>query len=41
MLAGVYNTINQRWVKQTVWIYSDPHFGDAELREGIPNRPFR
>ncbi len=23
----------------TVWIYSDTHFGDEELRAGIPNRP--
>lgn len=28
------------WSKQgTVWIYSDTHFGDAELRAGFPNRP--
>ena len=39
MLAGVYDKF-QNWAnKGTVWIYSDPHFGDAELRKGIPDRP--
>lgn len=37
-LAGVYDTFNDRWCKQTVWIYSDPHFGDAKLANEI-NRP--
>ncbi len=28
------------WGKQgTVWIFSDTHFGDINLRAGIPNRP--
>ena len=38
MLSGVYDKF-QEWVRGTVWIYSDPHFGDAELRKGIPDRP--
>ena len=30
----------QHWGAQgTVWIYSDPHFGDEELRAGVRNRP--
>lgn len=38
-LPGVYDLFNERWCKQTVWIYSDTHFGDAELAAGVPNRP--
>ena len=38
-LSGVYDIFNERWCKQTVWIYSDPHFGDAELAAGIKRRP--
>lgn len=39
MLAGVYDKF-QNWAnKGAVWIYSDPHFEDAELQKGIPNRP--
>ena len=38
-LAGVYKEYNERWCKQTVWIYSDPHFGDEELAAGTPGRP--
>ena len=38
-LPGVYKIFNDRWCKQTVWIYSDPHFGDKELAAGIPDRP--
>lgn len=38
-LPGVYNIFNERWCKQTVWIISDTHFGDEELRAGMPNRP--
>jgi calcineurin-like phosphoesterase family protein len=37
-LPGVYK-IFDHWCRQTVWIYSDPHFGDKELAEGIPGRP--
>ena len=38
-LPGVYNIFNERWCKQTVWIIADTHFGDEELRAGMPNRP--
>ena len=38
MLAGVYDRF-QGLARNTVWIYSDPHFGDAELRKGISDRP--
>lgn len=38
-LPGVYKIFNDRWCNQTVWIYSDPHFGDKELAAGMPNRP--
>lgn len=38
MLSGIYPMF-QHWGKQTVWIYSDPHFGDEELAAGVPNRP--
>lgn len=38
-LAGVYDIFNDRWCNQTVWIYSDTHFGDTDLAEGIASRP--
>lgn len=38
MLPGIYD-IFQHWGEQTVWIYSDSHFGDKDLSEGIANRP--
>lgn len=38
MIAGLYDYF-QRWSQNTVWIYSDPHFGDKELAKGISNRP--
>lgn len=38
-LPGVYKEFNDRWCKQTVWIYSDPHFADEELAIGVPGRP--
>ena len=38
MLPGIY-PIFQHWAKQTVWIYSDPHFSDEDLECGIKNRP--
>lgn len=38
-LSGVYEIFNERWCKQTVWLYSDPHFSDEDLRTGMPNRP--
>ena len=38
-LPGVYKIFNDRWAGQTVWIISDTHFGDEDLRAGMPNRP--
>lgn len=38
MLNGIY-PIFQHWGEQTVWIYSDPHFGDKDLDAGICGRP--
>ena len=38
-LPGIYDLFNERWCKQTVWIYSDTHFGDKELADGVPGRP--
>ena len=37
MLPSIYEMF-QHWGKQTVWIYSDPHFGDEDLASKI-NRP--
>ena len=37
-IAGMYELFNERWCKQTIWLISDTHFGDEELRAGIPNR---
>lgn len=39
MIPGLYS-IFDHWHKQgTVWLYSDPHFGDKELQAGVPGRP--
>lgn len=39
MLPGIYEMF-QHWGREgAVWIYSDPHFGDLDLEEGIGNRP--
>jgi calcineurin-like phosphoesterase family protein len=38
-LPGVYKIFNDRWAGQTVWCVSDTHFGDEDLRAGMPNRP--
>lgn len=38
-IAGMYK-IFDHWHKEgTLWIYSDPHFDDAELAAGVVNRP--
>lgn len=39
MIPGIYDCFKHWAEKGTVWIYSDPHFGDKELHVGIPNRP--
>lgn len=40
-LPGVYDIFNQQWFNscQTIWICSDLHLGDKDLRAGFPNRP--
>lgn len=38
-LPGVYEIFVNKWVGQTVWLISDPHFSDEDLRADIPNRP--
>ena len=39
-LPGVYDIFNKLWNDyQTVWIISDLHFSDKDLRKGFPNRP--
>jgi calcineurin-like phosphoesterase family protein len=39
-LPGVYDTFNKLWDGyQTIWITSDLHFSDEDLRKGFPNRP--
>lgn len=39
MVIGLYDIFNQRWGSQTVWVYSDPHFGENELESGLINKP--
>lgn len=38
-IAGLYKCFNHWHKEGTVWIYSDPHFGDRELAAGKPGRP--
>ena len=39
-LPGVYDTFNKLWNDyQTVWIISDLHFNEEDLKVGFPNRP--
>lgn len=39
MISGLYKCFDH-WSQQgTVWLYSDPHFGDKELAAGFPDRP--
>ena len=38
-LPGVYKEFNDRWCRQSVWIYSDPHFNDNDLALGVSSRP--
>lgn len=37
-IAGMYDLFNEKWCKQTIWLISDTHFGDKDLRAGIPDR---
>lgn len=39
-LPGVYDMFNKAWKNyQTIYIISDTHFGDDDLKKAFPNRP--
>ena len=38
MIAGLYKIFDHWHAEGTLWIFSDPHFGDEELTTGIHNR---
>lgn len=39
-IPSLYELFQERWGKfQTGWMISDTHFGDEDLRAGMPNRP--
>ena len=39
-IPSLYELFQERWGRfQTGWLISDTHFGDEELRAGMPNRP--
>ena len=38
-IAGLYRCFDHWHKEGTVWIFSDPHFGDEELRAGVKGRP--
>ena len=39
MIAGLYKIFDHWHQEGTLWIYSDTHFGDKDLSQGIHNRP--
>lgn len=39
MIQGLYDIFSHWHAHGTVWLYSDPHFGDKELAAGVVNRP--
>lgn len=39
MIAGLYQIFNHWHEEGSVWVYSDPHFGDDEVRALNPHRP--
>lgn len=39
MIQGLYNIFAHWHAQGTVWLYADPHFGDAELAAGVTGRP--
>ena len=39
MVTGLYNIFNTLWGMQTIWLYSDPHFGETEEESGLTNKP--
>ena len=40
-IAGLYKCFDHWHREGTLYIYSDPHFDDAELVAGIANHPSR
>ena len=38
-IAGLYKTFDHWHQEGTLWIISDTHFGDADIRRGFPDRP--
>ena len=39
MIAGLYDIFKHWHSTGTVWIYSDTHFGDFDLQNGVSSRP--
>ena len=39
MIQGLYKIFDHWHQEGTLWIFSDPHFGDDDLTTGIRNRP--
>lgn len=39
MIQGLYKIFDRWHAQGTLWIYSDPHFGDKDLAQGITGRP--
>ena len=39
MVTGLYNISNTLWGMQTIWLYSDRHFGETEEESGLINKP--
>ena len=39
MIEQLYEKFKPWSATGTVWLYSDPHFGDKELAAGVPGRP--
>ena len=38
-IAGLYKAFDHWHQEGTLWIISDTHFGDADIRHGFPDRP--
>lgn len=39
-MGTIYRIFQEVWKEyQTIWLYSDPHFGDEELAQAYPERP--
>lgn len=38
-IAGLYKAFDHWHQEATLWIISDTHFGDADIRRGFPDRP--